>query len=164
LRDSLLTIRIGAEEKRRIAEASRRVGKSITSFVLEAVMSSVETSEASVEAEGGTHCVADGPCPTFFRALCLTAQAGGEAGYAHAGFALTGALPAEDPYELSSEEWDARLDALEALLKVRDSDPAIEDWFEMNLPRCIVLVPKRRRPRFIAGVRMRFERDGGLQR
>jgi uncharacterized protein (DUF1778 family) len=156
-----LTIRIGATEKQRIVEASRLAGKSITGFVLEAVMSSVETSEASASIEAKSHSLDDGPCPAFFRALCQTAQAGGEAGY---GFALTGALPAEVPYELDWNEWGEQLDVLEALLAARRDGAAVESWFATNLPRCIALVPKRRRVRFVQGVRNRFEKDGGLRR
>lgn len=160
-KESLLTIRIDADQKLRITEAARKVGKSISTFVVEATMQSVETAE-TIQAIPERTAITGGAFPSFFQALCRTAQAGGEAGYASAGYELTRHLPSLMPYELDDEDaWLDRLRALESLLSKRSgSDEPIIEWFATNVPRCHALVPRRRQGKFVEGVRARFENEG----
>ena len=88
-------------------------------------------------------------CPTFFRACCAEARKGGLGhsyrvpGY-HLGLhcfeLVTGSVP------------DSKMDALERLLSARDSDiNTIWEWLVENLPRCMALVPVKRKNIFVEG-------------
>src|SRR5713226_10007166 len=96
---SNIILRVDEEAKRRISEAARRTGESLSSFVTEAAMEAVENAERrlSQEARGSRR---GGAYPTFFRALCGTAKTGGAMGYSVAGYELTGALGSVFPDEM----------------------------------------------------------------
>lgn len=91
---------------------------------------------------------ASGACPSYFKAQCRSAAQGGP-GYRAAGYQLAGGLHDLSPYDVSVAEWLARLDDLENKL---DSEQDVIAWFKANLPRCIALVPPRRRSAFVAGL------------
>src|SRR4051812_16133513 len=155
VKETNIILRVGGETKARIAEAARRIGKNLTGFILEATMRQVERVERTERKPSG------GPCPTYFRAQCATAKAGGSSGYDRAAYELTRHLPELQPYSMDEDEWHRRLDAFEKLMdddmqRQGDQD-SILSWFDTNLPRCMDLVPPRRRDSFVAGVRKCYE-------
>ena len=85
-----MTLRVDEDLKRRIADAAKYVGKSITDFALEATMLSVQQVESS-PARPRTQ---KGPNPTYgafpacFKIRCQTARTGGANGYEEAGYML----------------------------------------------------------------------------
>lgn len=106
-----------------------------------------------------------GPCPTFFRATCRKAAEGGpDNGYDQAGYTLCGAL-ANLIDNGDDDERGAKLEELSALicgpgryvrslpgfLASPDADAVIA-WFNLALPRCMALIPSRRRTTFLRGV------------
>lgn len=146
-KEATLILRVDSATKQRIQDAARQVGKSATSLVLEATLGHVEKIEQAPPRK-----VSRGACPSFFRALCQTATAGGTGGYAAAGYELARHLGEQAPDEIEHEEWGRRLHALNKLIREADDDPLIE-WFEENVPRCLSLVPPRRHRNFLDGVR-----------
>ncbi len=157
-KESLMTLRVDEDLKRRIADAARYVGKSITDFALEATMLSVQQVESS-PARPRTR---KGPKPTYgafpayFKIRCQTARTGGANGYEDAGYMLAHGLDSEDPYELTSQQWRDELAKLRDLINAEDTNKQILAWFQRHLPRCVAIVPPRRRTRFIDGVRRAF--------
>jgi len=106
--------------------------------------------------------------PTFFRANCWEAKRGGTLGYHLAGWHLAIHLqsllePAADEDRVAS-----KLDELDELFRVAYEtveehqaarDEVVLCWFDREFPRCMALVPRRRRSAFLKGVRMAVE-DG----
>ncbi len=156
---SLLTLRVDVGFKERLAAAASREGKSITAFVLDATTTKIEAIERTPESKRTK--VLRGACPSFFRALCMTASAGGASDYSTAGYELTRHLEGLGPDELDDGEWKERVAGLRRLLRRRGKSDDIAEWFEHNLPRCMDLVPARRRHRFVDGARAYYA-DHGL--
>lgn len=102
--------------------------------------------------------VSSGACPTFFKCCILTAKAGGRSSYADAGYELMRHIDDLGPFDIDPSTWWKRVEALVRLLD--EPDERVIDWFKMNLPRCIALVPRRRYAAFVEGVRCRIA-DGG---
>jgi hypothetical protein len=100
-----------------------------------------------------------GACPKFFLALCREASRGGTDGYEWAAYSLAGALAGLGPYDLDENEWAGKLDELSALID-REDDAGILAWFDTWLPRCMALVPKRRRAAFLRGVSRQVVEEG----
>ena len=156
-KDKIIVLRVDADAKHRIANAARLSGRSITDFVLENVMkvaTRVEQSKSSGPKE------LRGPCPSFFKACCNTATAGGSSSYRSAAIELTRHLRKLRPYALEKGPWLKRMESLHQLLDAGEADDTINDWFDANLPRCMARVPKRRRRSFVAGVRVYFKHRG----
>ncbi len=89
--------------------------------------------------------------PTFFRALCHQASQGGTHGYSQAGAGIAPALATLAPWDLTADEWTTRLARL-ADLVTADDVPGVREWFELELPGVIAIVPARARARFATGV------------
>jgi hypothetical protein len=89
--------------------------------------------------------------PSYFRACCSEASRGGASGYHHPGHELARHLDGEIPYTAEDEEWEAECELLYALVRCDDRDGA-ERWFVEHFPKCMVLVPRRRRSSFLDGV------------
>lgn len=90
--------------------------------------------------------------PTFFRACCHDVKSRRvDAGYDHPGRELARHLETLFPYGLLPDEWAERLGRLALLARERD-DEAVLSWFVEHYPRCMALVPRRRRKQFLAGV------------
>jgi len=159
----LIIVRVDPETKSRIEAAARLTGKSITTFILEAAEKAARKAEAMPTAAMQTKPKGRGACPTFFLAFCTGARQGGESGYFGAGHELMRHVASLGDDELGEAEWDARLDQLEELLTQEDDDGILQ-WFEQELPRCMKLVPARRRGQFLKGVYAMFEEDGELRR
>jgi hypothetical protein len=146
-KNATIILRVDAETKAGIEAAAKRKGQSMTSFILETAAKA-----AGLEKPMMTTLLkpkGKGPCPTFFRALCYEAEQGGE-GYFSAGFELAGGLASLLPYEeMGDDEWHREI---RKLSKLRGNDQKTLEWFSRHLPRCLSLIPNRRREQFLAGV------------
>ena len=95
--------------------------------------------------------------PTYFRACCVEARNGGEWGYANAGYHLASALYSQMPYDgVDDDEWGTEVDTLLELLADGDGD-GVWQWFGKHYPKCMKLVPSRRKERFVKGVLLAHE-------
>lgn len=100
--------------------------------------------------------------PSFFRYSCQEASAGGARGYGQAGWALAQNLCRLIPDDLDRAQWMEELDELETLLKdERHDDAAV--WLAERFPRCLALVPKRRRSTFFEGFRAALTEAWGIE-
>jgi hypothetical protein len=163
-KDQLLIVRVDAATKQRIEAAARRLGKSVTSFLLESAETAARKVEAMPEITASMmKPKGRGACPTFFLACCHEASKGGESNYGAAGHELMRHVVHLCDYAVEEDEWEARLDRLQALLDAQDDD-GILAWFDRELPRCMALVPRRRRAQFLKGVlAMHEENDCQIQ-
>jgi hypothetical protein len=101
-----------------------------------------------------------GACPSHFRATCQRASRGGSSGYDEAGYQLMAGLGSLAPYDVEREDWGRQLQELENLLlpteaggtMVPPDDGAVLAWFDRRVPRCMALIPPRRRGTFLEGV------------
>jgi hypothetical protein len=96
--------------------------------------------------------------PGFFKSCCREASRGGSYGYDHPAYQLTGSLPNQAPYDLTDEEWEEKVDELRGFVE-KGEDEAVLAWFDLQFPRCMALVPSRRRNQFLSGVYQAFEQD-----
>ncbi len=99
--------------------------------------------------------VPSGACPTHFRVRCWEASTRRCGGYADAGYCLAGGI-------WSELDDDGVADELEALLVDRSIDEAalrgrLLEFLLRELPRCMRLVPARRREKFIDGFLLAVE-------
>jgi len=96
-----------------------------------------------------------GACPSYFRALCRTATDGTTGGYRHVGHQFIGGVASI----IEGDDDDlAKLDELAARVLARD-DAGTLAWFDRELPRCMALIPARRRHQFLAGVYAGVDED-----
>jgi hypothetical protein len=157
-KSATIIVRVDPDTKARIEAAAGRLGKSITTFILDAAeqaASKVESMPTTIQKPKGR-----GACPTFFMACCHEAARGGTNGYAVAGRTLAIHLHSLTPFDME-EEGQAEMKKLEDLLYpprqegwalLNPDDEKVWEWFTRNLPRCTALVPNRRRGQFLAGV------------
>jgi hypothetical protein len=99
-----------------------------------------------------------GACPAFFKMTCAEARRGGGHGYVWAGRKLLGCaagLIAADTDEDLTEIYEE----LTGLIRAHNDDGVL-DWFDRQLPRCMELIPRRRRASFLAGVYTEVEEFG----
>ena len=89
--------------------------------------------------------------PTFFRVCCHTARGGGSMGYSHPAYQLTAGLDSVTPYDVEPRDWLDELQVLYGLIE-DDDDRAVLEWFCLHYPKCMALIPKRRRRQFLVGV------------
>lgn len=89
--------------------------------------------------------------PTFFRAGCQIARSGRFGGFANPGRELTRHLWRLVPDGLTDQDWSNEIDHLIERCE-RSDDEAVLSWFSQRYPRCIALVPVRRRRTFLRGV------------
>ena len=95
-----------------------------------------------------------GACPTFFRG-CVARARGSQAGYSDPGYHL--AIHAR---ELAADDVpDKVIDELDRALAAADAAEQIWQWLRRTLPRCMALVPRRRKPTFLKGIAAAIE-DG----
>ncbi len=154
-KNATLILRVDSDAKERIVHAAQRAGRSVSDLVLEATMQTVQRIESAQPKQSAT----SGPCPTFFKALCATAQTGGQHGYWRAGYELARHVHRLVPHGVEPGEWDERVYAV-SCLAVDGSYEDVARWFAENLPRCMALVPKRRHAQFVEGVREFHEQVG----
>lgn len=157
----LIIVRADPETKLRIAAAARRLGRSVTTFMLEAALKAagkveaMPTSSPALQKPKGR-----GACPSYFMALCQEAKRGGANGYWTAGHELARHVAEHADAALDSDDWDGRLDGLQSLIDLQD-DEGVLAWFDSELPRCMKLVPARRRQQFLKGVYAMVNEDSG---
>ncbi len=90
--------------------------------------------------------------PTFFRANCLTAQLGGNHGYAEAGWHL-GIHCANLLESDGHDDWARKMEELATLLDTTyPDDRKVVAWFKREFPKCVALIPSRRRTQFLKGI------------
>jgi hypothetical protein len=144
-----IILRVDAETKAWITEAANRQGKSLTTFLLQAAAKAAgkesPISVASLKPRG------KGPCPTWFLASCHEAKQGGTNGYYWPGYKLASALGSHQPYEVETDDWADEIERLNTLAQ-RNEREAVAEWFQAYLPRCLALVPVRRREQFLDGI------------
>jgi hypothetical protein len=157
-----IIVRVDAAVKGRIEAAARRSGKSITTFILEAAEKAAEKVEAMpTKSAAMMKPKGKGACPTYFLALCMEARQGGESSYADAGHELMRHVASELNHDLELDETQERLDQLRELVQLRD-DKSVLAWFARELPRCMKLVPARRRLQFLKGAYEMYDKDDGV--
>jgi hypothetical protein len=147
VKDRFIMLRVDDETKRRITEAAERRARSVTTFIVDTV---TREAERVLREEPRPARVFRG-VPSFFRASCEEAARGGAQGYRTAAFNL--ALHLHDLIE-GADEHDrrAKLETLRSLLDEENEDPVLT-WFELEFPKCLALVPPRRRRQFVEGIR-----------
>ncbi len=90
--------------------------------------------------------------PSFFRACCQEASFGGGNSYRVPGWHLAIHISELESYEYDDEnEFQARIAALQSLLSAGNRRAVLE-WLVDEYPRCLQLVPRRRRQTFLDGV------------
>ncbi len=164
-----ITIRIDGDTRRIIESAARIRGRSVSGFVAEAALKeAVEVERSSAEGEPGGSTEVE-RVPAYFRACCETARAGGTNGYKLAGYHLARELEHAVPPGVSREEWVARLEELQSLIwppdlkRLEKQDyERIADWFGVQFPACMELIPRRRSARFAEGVAELAEERSGI--
>ena len=160
----IIIMRVDSETKGRLEQAARSRGLTLSSFLLRAGERAARApgpgtagARDSAPGRGRVRRPAGGAFPTFFRALCQEARRGGDEGYAAAGHELTRHLRGLVDGD-SAAEVDAKVSELAKRIRRRD-DPGVTDWFERELPRCMALVPGRRRRTFLRGVYRMLDED-----
>lgn len=149
----IIMLRVSTEDKAAIKAAADSIHKSLTTFITDAAMKQAQQIERRPPAKG-----VHGGVPSFFRACCFEAAQGGESGYFGAGWHLANSLGSQIPDDLEIEEWQDEIDALQELL-ADDDGQGVWAWFRYHYPKCMALVPTRRREQFVAGVRQADEDD-----
>lgn len=91
-------------------------------------------------------------CPTWYRASCHEAAGDTQEGYFLPGLKLAGSLHSALCKDFEDDEIEIKLEELAALIAT-DDDERVLAWFDRELPRCMELVPRRRRAQFLKGVR-----------
>src|SRR5205807_1715393 len=90
--------------------------------------------------------------PGFFLACCHDVKRQNvSAGYDHPAYELMRHLSRLEPDAYEDDEWEEEIDNLFQLIAARH-DTAILVWFEKFYPKCLALVPKRRRSSFLQGI------------
>ena len=100
--------------------------------------------------------------PSFFRCSCQEASAGGAHSYKWAGRALAQNLCRLIPDDMNGDQWREQLDELESLLKDERHEDIVA-WLAERFPRCLALVPNRRRTAFFEGFRQALVETWGIE-
>jgi len=168
-RGEVIIIHVDGETRRIIKSAAQKRRRTVSGFVAEAALKeAVEVERATAEA--GDESQADAEyVPAYFRACCEIARAGGTNGYKFAGYHLASELDRIMSPGVSKEEWIRRLEELQRLiwppdlrsLDKRDYEQ-IAEWFGVQFPQCMKLIPKRRSARFGEGVVELAEERSGI--
>ena len=87
----------------------------------------------------------------FLSRLLLHCESRGDVGFDHPGRELMRHVRTLVPDDVDDEDWSQVCDQLDIALGNRDLRPALR-WFLDYFPRCMALVPRRRRTRFLMGV------------
>ena len=101
--------------------------------------------------------------PTFFRLCCRDCSRGGQLGYDHPGRELGRHTLTLIPHGVDYREWmDEDITELENFL-IAEDNPAVLRWFLTRFPKCLALVPKRRRPIFLRGLTESLQSKFGIE-
>lgn len=149
----MLTIRLETAVKERLERAARGRGQSLSAFVLDAATARAARTRTDDVAEARAQARVSGGVPSFFRALCDTAAAGGGHNYESVGFRFAGEIDNMSPDD--EDEWRVQTGALRRLCKREDVEGIVQ-WFVETFPAALRLVPARRRESFARGVIRRW--------
>ena len=142
-----IVLRVDQEVKSYIQDVASKVGKTATTFILEAVEKEAKRIEKRPPPKG-----VHGGVPTYFKIHCVEASRGGSRGYEEAGYHLAIHIDdSEMPDDLDFEEWTIQLNNMISLLDDTDIE-GVWKWFNIHYPKCMKLVPRRRMEQFINGV------------
>lgn len=92
-----------------------------------------------------------GGVPSFFRHCCRAASSGGKSSYTDAGRELARHIDTLVPDDCHEDDWQNEVELLETLAQDHNEEE-VWSWFQARFPRCMKLVPERRRDAFVAGV------------
>lgn len=135
-KDAVITLRIDPEDKKALESTARRRGLTLTSFITRTMMAEAERSPAQERPRRGK-------VPSFFKTACAEVERGGAGGYALPGrILLLHALRALD---------DEPLEELAEIVFDEDAARALV-WCEAHVPKCLEIVPGRRRQQFAEGL------------
>jgi hypothetical protein len=163
-KSELIVIRVDAEAKRRFEEAAEGMGLTLTSFLIRTAEAAAEVAER----KRAKARVAPRPalrktsvaCPAFFKMTCAEAGLGGGHGYDWAGRKLIGCAAGLIAAE-TNEDLSEKFEELRGLIRA-ENDDGVLDWFDRELPRCMELIPRRRRASFLVGVYTEVEENGAV--
>lgn len=100
--------------------------------------------------------------PAYFRYGCMEAAQGGNMDYSHPGWHLGIHLDELVAAE-TEEERDAKLRELQNLLPGEPIDkrcnPGVWRWLCREFPRCMELIPARRRNKFLEGIYLAYHQN-----
>lgn len=100
--------------------------------------------------------------PSYFRASCYeVASRRLNVGYEYAGQQLARHLERLAPYDLDEDDWLGRLESLDEAIDGGDRE-GVMAFLLHHFPRCMALVPARRRDRVVAGVFEYAEENQGI--
>lgn len=143
--------------KELLRKAADHVGETMTEFATRALSERAEKVLARPR----------GPLPTYFRALAARAAAGGEGNWTEVGYAFAQGCVSDLMNEIGDDDAEKEIRRLERVAsRSAPKPPTTEDldavlaWFDKNFPRCMALVPDRRRRVFAFGVVARVQRKG----
>ncbi len=159
-KSELIALRVSPEYKAALQDSAAQMGESLTTFIEKAINSRIQVIKRRPPKREPTRGVHEG-VPSFFRGCCLEAQRGGENGYANAAWHLSGALGSQIPYDIEDDDWADQIDALKGLIKDEDGE-GVWSWFKRHYPKCMQLVPTRRREQFVSGVYRAYQ-DGRIE-
>jgi hypothetical protein len=153
-----LIIRIEPAEKEKIRQAAIARGESLTTFIRRTCLREAEKELKKKDKQMENASKLSG-VPTFFRLGCLEAQRGGTNGYFAPAWHLAIHTEENMPDECEDEElWENTLDELRGAAGSDDYD-AVWDWYCRVFPKCMELVPARRKDQFVQGVIKAWEDD-----
>ena len=165
-KQKMIGVRVDDALKRRIEKAAESQGVTITTFLIRAAETAVKAAEkkqaSARNREPGRTAArkTSGACPTFFKALCLEASRGGDQGYDWTGRKLVRSAASLVVWD-TPDELRAKFAELKRLIRGRDNEGVL-GWFDRELPRCMALIPRRRRPSFLTGVYEEVEEDDSV--
>jgi hypothetical protein len=161
-RSRYIIVRVDDETKTRLEQAARGRHQNLTTFVLDAAEQAARRKTTPVAIDPASRVVKPrgrGPCPSYFVCCCAEASRGGAGGYVTAGRELARHLADEAPRNYSARDWAEKLQDLKRLVGGGKDDDGVLAWFDVELPRCMKLIPRRKRPQFLQGVHASFEED-----
>lgn len=157
----LICFRLDDGQKGRIKDAASIQGKTVTTFIKEAVMNAVVQFESRPPKRPKPHT----GVPAYFRALCQEATQGGSFGFRAVGYQFARTIASQIPHAQDFDEWQDELNALgeiilaptrtlepSALIRRHTMTEAVWTWFTKNYPNAMRLIPARRRDQFLLGV------------
>lgn len=139
----MITIRVDRDTKSRIEAAASVKGQSMTTFIVEAAERAARKARPPKGQFGGV--------PSYFRGCCMEATQGGTMGYFSPAWHLTIHLDTSMPYDMDEDDWADELAQLREHSRERNDD-CVWQWFHEHYPKCMALVPKRRKEQFLKGV------------
>ena len=154
-KEAPILIRISAGDKKALQDAAIAVGKSLTTFIVEAAKEEALRLARSAARRSRRRGV-----PIWFHGICQEAAAHGGNGYEDAGYRLAAALAREIPAGIDRIQWSVTVQVLKDSLAAGD-DEEVWSWFATHYPKFMDLVAKRWRDRFLYGVH-RADEDGRI--